>query len=39
MKPLFRKYLSKGKLVEDLPKVDAIREYTLSQLERFSLDK
>jgi len=39
MKPLFRKYLSKGKPVEDLPKVDAIREYTLSQLAKFSLGK
>jgi len=37
MHPLFRKWLSKGKLVEDLPKVDAIREYTLQQLEKVSL--
>jgi nicotinate phosphoribosyltransferase len=39
MRPLFRKYLSKGKLVEDLPKIDAIREYTLGQLEKVSLGK
>ena len=34
MRPLLRKYLSKGKLAEDLPKVDAIREYALRQLEK-----
>lgn len=39
MRPLFKKWLSKGKLVEDLPKVDAIREYTLEQLEKVSLAK
>jgi len=39
MRPLFKRYLSKGKLVEDLPKVDAIREYALSQLEKVSLAK
>lgn len=39
MHPLFRKYLSKGKPVEDLPKVDAIREYTLSQLEKVPFEK
>lgn len=37
MRPLFRKYLSKGEIVEDLPKPDAIREYALAQLERVSL--
>ncbi len=39
MKPLFKKYLSKGKTVEDLPKVDAIRDYTLRQLEKVSFGK
>lgn len=39
MRPLYRKYLSKGKLVEDLPKVDAIREYALAQLEKVTLAK
>lgn len=38
MRPLFRKYLSKGEIVEDLPKPDAIREYALAQLEKVSLD-
>ena len=36
MHPLFKKYLSKGKPVEDLPKIDAIREYALGQLEKVS---
>jgi len=39
MRPLFRKWLSKGKIMEDLPKVDAIREYTLGQLEKVSFAK
>jgi nicotinate phosphoribosyltransferase len=39
MRPLFRKWLSKGKVAEDLPEVDAIREYTLEQLEKVSLAK
>ncbi len=39
MRPMFRKWLSKGKIVEDLPKVDAIREYTLRQLEKVSFAK
>ena len=39
MRPLLRKYLSKGKLVEDMPKADAIREYTLRQLEKVSFAK
>lgn len=34
MRPLLRKYLSKGRPSEDLPKVDAIREYTLGQLDK-----
>jgi len=37
--PLFKKYLSKGKLVEDLPKVDAIRDHTVAQLAKLGLAK
>ena len=36
-RPLFRKWLSKGKLVEDLPSADAIREYALQQLAKVAL--
>jgi len=39
MRPLFKKYLSKGKLVEDLPKVDAIRDHTVAQLAKLGLAK
>ena len=39
MRPLFKKYLSKGNPVEDLPKIDAIRDYTLRQLEKVSFAK
>jgi len=39
MRPLFRKWLSKGKVAEDLPEVDAIRGYTLEQLEKVALAK
>jgi nicotinate phosphoribosyltransferase len=39
MRPLYKKYLSKGKPVEDLPKVDAIRDYALDQLKKISFAK
>lgn len=39
MRPLLRKWLSKGRLVEELPGVDAIREYTLGQLAKLSSAK
>ncbi|RLG79703.1 MAG: nicotinate phosphoribosyltransferase [Thermoprotei archaeon] len=33
MEPLLKKYIEKGKIVQELPTVDEIREYVLSQLE------
>ena len=37
MKPVLRKYIEKGKIIEKLPKVDEIREYVLNQLEKVEI--
>jgi len=37
MKPLLRKYIEKGKIIEKLPRVDEIREYVLNQLEKVGI--